>query len=76
MSLPCPLSDCTVLDLTEGGINWCGKVLADFGADVIKVEPPGGSPTREVGPFVDGLARAGAVAVLGGVLRQQAQRRH
>ena len=54
MSLPCPLSDCTVLDLTEGGINWCGKVLADFGADVIKVEPPGGSPTRKIGPFVDG----------------------
>ena len=51
---PQPLSDCIVLDLTEGGFNWCGKVLADFGADVIKVEPPGGSPTREVGPFVDG----------------------
>ena len=54
MSIPSPLDDCTVLDLTEGGFNWCGKVLADFGADVIKVEPPGGSPTREVGPFVDG----------------------
>ena len=56
MSLPCPLSDCTVLDLTEGGINWCGKVLADFGADVIKVEPPGGSPTRKIGPFVGGTS--------------------
>lgn len=41
-----------VLDLTEGGFNWCGKVLADFGADVIKVEPPGGSPTRDIGPFI------------------------
>ena len=51
---PQPLSDCIVLDLTEGGFNWCGKVLADFGADVIKVEPPGGSPTRGTGPFVDG----------------------
>ena len=49
-----PLSDCIVLDLTEGGFNWCGKVLADFGADVIKVEPPGGSATRSRGPFVDG----------------------
>ena len=39
------------LDLTEGGFNWCGKVLADLGADVIKVEPPGGSPTRRRGPF-------------------------
>ena len=33
-----------VLDLTEGGFNWCGKVLADLGADVVKIEPPGGSP--------------------------------
>ncbi len=40
-----------VLDLTEGGINWCGKLLADLGADVIKIEPPGGSPTRNRGPF-------------------------
>ncbi len=50
-----PLSPYRVLDLTEGGFNWCGKVLADFGADVIKVEPPGGSPTRERGPFVGGV---------------------
>ena len=40
-----------VLDLTEGGFNWCGKVLGDMGADVIKIEPPGGSPTRDIGPF-------------------------
>ena len=39
------------LDLTEGGFNWCGKALADLGADVIKVEPTGGSPTRHLGPF-------------------------
>ena len=47
-----PLSPYTALDLTEGGFNWCGKLLADLGADVIKVEPPGGSPTREIGPFI------------------------
>ena len=40
-----------VLDLAEGGFNWCGRVLADLGADVIKVEPPDGSPTRLKGPF-------------------------
>ena len=51
-----PLTPYRVLDLTEGGFNWCGKVLADLGADVIKVEPPSGSPTRSVGPFVDGEA--------------------
>ena len=28
-----------------------GKVLAEMGADVVKIEPPGGSPTRAIGPF-------------------------
>ena len=42
-----------VIDMSEGGFNWCGKALADLGADVIKVEPPGGSPTRRRGPFVN-----------------------
>ena len=50
-----PLTPYTVLDLTEGGFNWCGKVLADLGADVIKVEPTGGSPSRNIGPFVGGF---------------------
>ena len=49
-----PLSPYTVLDLSEGGFNWCAKLLADLGANVIKIEPPGGSPTRNVGPFLDG----------------------
>lgn len=49
-----PLSPYRVLDLTEGGFNWCGKVLADLGADVIKIEPPSGSPTRAISPFVGG----------------------
>ena len=42
-----------VLDLT-GEPGWlAGLVLADLGADVIKVEPPGGDPGRRVGPFLD-----------------------
>ncbi len=55
------LSPYTVLDLSEGGFNWCGKLLADLGADVVKAEPPGGSPTRRRGPFVrarDGSPRS------------------
>jgi crotonobetainyl-CoA:carnitine CoA-transferase CaiB-like acyl-CoA transferase len=30
-----------------------GKLLADLGADVVKVEPAEGSPTRRIGPFAD-----------------------
>jgi len=35
-----------------------GKVFAQMGADVIKVEPPEGSPTRMVGPFAHGRVDA------------------
>lgn len=45
------LSSHRVLDLTEDGCMLCGKILGDLGADVIKIEPPGGSPTRNTGPF-------------------------
>lgn len=30
---------------------YCGKLLADMGADVVKVEPPAGDPARRIGPF-------------------------
>jgi len=40
-----------VLDLTDEKGYLCGKILGDLGADVIKVEPPGGDPGRNVGPF-------------------------
>ena len=39
------------LDLTDEKGLICGKVLADMGADVIKVEKPGGDPARRIGPF-------------------------
>ena len=32
---------------------WCGKLLGDMGADVIKVEPPTGDPTRAYEPFYE-----------------------
>jgi len=39
-----------VLDLTEGGCLLGGKMFADAGADVIKIEPPGGSSSR-IAPY-------------------------
>jgi CoA:oxalate CoA-transferase len=47
------LSGTTVLDLS-GSVDgpFCTKLLADFGARVIKVEPAEGDPARHTGPFV------------------------
>ncbi|MFH1651317.1 MAG: CoA transferase, partial [Chloroflexota bacterium] len=40
-----------VLDFTNEQGYLCGKILGDLGADVIKIEPPGGDPARRRGPF-------------------------
>lgn len=40
-----------ILDLTDEKGLFCGKVLADFGADVIKIEKPDGDEARNIGPF-------------------------
>ena len=45
------LSPYQVLDLTDEKGLLCGKILADLGARVIKVERPGGDPARNQGPF-------------------------
>jgi crotonobetainyl-CoA:carnitine CoA-transferase CaiB-like acyl-CoA transferase len=39
------------LDLTDEKGFLCGKILANLGVDVIKVERPGGDPSRRTGPF-------------------------
>lgn len=39
------------LDLTDEKGHFCGKVLGDFGVDVIKIEKPSGDSAREIGPF-------------------------
>jgi crotonobetainyl-CoA:carnitine CoA-transferase CaiB-like acyl-CoA transferase len=45
------LSPYRVLELTDEKGFLCGKLLADLGADVIKIEKPGGDPARNIGPF-------------------------
>ena len=45
------LSPYRVLDLTDERGLLCGKILGDLGADVVQLEPPGGSSARQVGPF-------------------------
>ena len=46
-----PLSPYRALDLTDEKGMECGRILASLGMDVIKVEPPGGSLSRCIGPF-------------------------
>lgn len=48
---PGPLAGLRVIEITNRIGQFCGKQLADFGADVIKIEPPGGIAERRVGPF-------------------------
>ena len=53
--LPGPLSGLRVLELADEKGQFCGKLMGDLGADVIKIEPPGGEKTRRVGPFLDDI---------------------
>ena len=53
--LPGPLAGLRVLELADEKGQFCGKLMADLGADLIKIEPPGGQTTRRVGPFLDDL---------------------
>ncbi len=47
------LAGLRVLDLANYRGGLCARLLADMGADVIKIEPPGGEAGRRIGPFVD-----------------------
>ena len=50
---PGPLHGLRVVELASEYAAFCGRLLADFGAEVILVEPPGGAPQRHYEPFVD-----------------------
>jgi crotonobetainyl-CoA:carnitine CoA-transferase CaiB-like acyl-CoA transferase len=47
-----PLSEFRILQIGSGiALDYCGKLFADFGADVIKLEPAGGDPARTMAPL-------------------------
>ncbi|MBN2062745.1 MAG: CoA transferase [Deltaproteobacteria bacterium] len=48
------LESVKALDLTDFQGFFCGRILADMGVDVIKIEKPGGDPSRDIGPFHKG----------------------
>ena len=47
------LSGLKVIEICDEMGEWAGKLFADMGAEVVKVEPPGGVRTRTYGPFLD-----------------------
>ncbi|HLY38238.1 MAG TPA: CoA transferase [Candidatus Binatia bacterium] len=46
------LSDLRVLEIADESGEYAGRLLAGLGADVVKIEPRGGAPTRRIGPFL------------------------
>ena len=48
-----PLTGLRVVEICDELGQYAGKLLADMGADVVKIEPPEGSSARRVGPFVN-----------------------
>ena len=51
-----PLEGYRALDLTDDKGFLCGRILADIGVNVIKIEPPGGEPSRMMAPFYKDIA--------------------
>jgi crotonobetainyl-CoA:carnitine CoA-transferase CaiB-like acyl-CoA transferase len=60
-----PLAGIRVLDLISGPMGAIGRQLAEFGADVIRLEPADGAEDRRMGPCSAGLGLAFAAANLG-----------
>lgn len=53
---PAPLAGVRVVDMTDGRGETAGRFLADLGADVILVEPPGGAASRSLPPLHQGTS--------------------
>jgi len=54
-TIPGPLTGLRILELADESGQFCGKLLGDLGADVLKIEPPGGERCRRLGPFLDDI---------------------
>ena len=60
-----PLQRFTIVEVNDAGVPLClrlatslaGKIAADLGADVLKIEPPGGDPVRRAPPLLPSGAR-------------------
>src|SRR6188474_1278726 len=50
---PAPLAGIRVVEIADEQAEYCGLTLAGLGAEVIKIEPPGGNSTRRIGPFYE-----------------------
>ncbi|MGD0120120.1 MAG: CoA transferase, partial [Candidatus Binatus sp.] len=60
-----PLAGVRVIDQADENGELCGRLLADLGAEVIRVEPPGGATSRRMPPFHDDASLYFAVRNLG-----------
>ncbi len=49
------LSDVHMLEISAPETMLAGRILADLGADVVVIEPPGGAPGRRMEPFLGGV---------------------
>lgn len=53
-----PLAGLRVVDVAAGPLSAIGRILAELGADVVRVEPPGGGDDRRSGPAAKGVSLA------------------
>ena len=50
---PGMLAGVRVIEIADERAEYTGLLMAGLGADVVKIEPPEGSATRRIGPFLD-----------------------
>ena len=71
-----PLAGLRVVDLADEKGELCGRLLADLGADVLRVEPPAGARSRALPPFHAGVGLGFAVRNAGPDAQLAAERCH